>query len=328
MRVYRNELQIGPGHILYDYIMSIEERARYAASEMYDVRRYEHCNNAKIANWCQTAIACAELDPIAQPELYSEYHETLVRNMYMQYGSAVEEYVNIEIDNGALPPPMGYRISVQETNGNTRPDYVIRDVAAGGDTVAWLDLTSRQSVRHIFRKDGVGWRRTPFVAELFYSPLILSNISTAGDYSIAQRAALNSAIRRQEMRQRLLTEHMVRCANKALGRLYSVLKRVTGNPHAVMSAAQIARVFEEEFHCGLLRIYNHQQIVKGILAEYMTAHRNYYHATARYVIFTFYSQIHSCKNDAMRYVRDSYMESGDYVTGEALERFFAQMEAE
>lgn len=325
MRVYRNDLPIDPGHPLYDYIMSIEERARYAAAEMYDVRRYEHSNNVKIANWCRTAIACADLDPIDQPELYREYHDILVRNMYTQYGYAVEEYVNLEINNGALPPPWGYRISIQEVHGSTRPDYVIRNEAAGGDTVAWLDLTSTQSAGHIFQKAGSGWRRSSFVAELFYSPLILSNINMAGNYSIAQRASLNSAIRRQETRQRLLTEHMVRCTNKALGKLYGVLRRVTGNPHAVMSAAQIAQVFEQEFRCSLLSIYNHQQIVKGILTEYMTAPQNYYHATARYVIFNFYSQIRSRKNDAMRYVRDSYVQNGDYVTGEALERLFADM---
>lgn len=158
------------------------------------------------------------------------------------------------------------------------------------------------------------------MAELFYPALNLSNISTAGDYSIAQRARLNSAIRRQETQQRLLIEHMVRCANKALGRLYSVLRRVPGNPHSAVNAAQIAGIFEEEFHYDLTRIYNHQQIVKGILVEYMKAPQNYYHATARYVIFNFYSEIQSRKGDAMRYVRDSYANSSVYITGEELER--------
>lgn len=126
LRVYHNASGIGPGDNLYDYIESIEKRACFAAGQMYDVNRFEHSANVKIGNWCKTAIACANLDPIAQPELYSEYHDILIRNMYTQYGYAVEEYVNIDINGGALPPPPGYRISTQESHGSTRPDYVIR----------------------------------------------------------------------------------------------------------------------------------------------------------------------------------------------------------
>ncbi len=328
MKVYRNEWNIGQGHPLYDYIASIEELARNAAREMYDVRKYEHSDNVKIANWCKTAILCAELDPIIQPELYSEHHDILVRNMYTQYGYAVEECVNIEIQNGSWLPPPGYTISTQETHGGTRPDFVIRCVTddARNGPVAWLDLTSIKSSGHIFQKSGSGWRTTPFVAELFYSPLSLSNISMAGDYSIAERARLNSAIRRQETQQRLLIEHMVRYTNKALGTLYSELRRiVNGDPRNVISRSQIAEVFETEFHYNLRGIYNHQQIVKGILVEYMTAPQNYYHATARYIIFNFYSEIHSRKADAMRYVRDSYVGNSLYVTGEELERYFAEL---
>lgn len=208
MRVYHNALDIGPGDCLYDYIESIEKRACFAAGQMYDVNKFEHSANVKIGNWCRTAIECANLDPIAQPELYSEYHDILIRNMYTQYGYAVEEYVNIDINCGALPPPPGYRISTQESHGSTRPDYVIRSNpgTSEGEVQAWLDLTSAQSSGHILRKVGAGWRNTPFVAELFYPSLNLSNISTAGDYSIAQRARLNSAIRKQETQQRQLIE--------------------------------------------------------------------------------------------------------------------------
>lgn len=327
MRVYQNKLGIGPGHPLYDYIVSIEERAHYAAEQMYDVSRYAQSTNAKIANWCRTAIMCANLDPIAQPELYSEHHDILVRKMYMQYGYAVEEYVNIEINSGALQPPCGYRISSQESHGSTRPDYVIRRSAGveRDDFQVWLDLTSQKSSRHILKKAGAGWRSKSFVAELFYSPLILSNISMAGNYSIAQRAQLNSAIRRQEMRQRQLTEYMVCCVDKALGKLYSILKRRTGSAQNAISIAQIALIFEKEFKQSLVSIYNHQQIVKGILVEYMAASRTCYHNTVRYILFGFYSSISSKKADAMRYVRDSYVGNNIYVTGEELEQQCAEL---
>lgn len=324
----RNVLNIGQGDPLYDYVESIEKLARYAAREMYDVRKYEHSDNVKISNWCKTAIACAQLDPINQPELYSEQHDILVRNMYTQYGYAVEEYVNIAIQNGNLPPPRGYTISIQETHGSTRPDFVIRNVTnpARGDTPAWLDLTSIKSAGHIDKKLGTGWRKMPFVAELFYSPLNLSNISMAGDYSIAERARLNSAIRRQELQQRQLIGHMVRCTNQALGTLYSELRRITsGDPRNAIGLPHIAEVFEKAFNCDLKHTGNHQQIVKSILAEYMTAPQNYYHATARYVIYYFYSNTRSNKAAAMRYVRDSYVGNGLYVTGEELERRFAEL---
>lgn len=330
MEIHRNELNIGQGHPLYDYITSIEDLARYAAREMYDVRKYEHSGNVKISNWCKTAIACAELDPINQPELYNEYHDMLVRNMYTQYGYAVEEYVNIAIQNGNLPPPRGYTISIQETHGSTRPDFVIGRVTDSGknETLAWLDLTSIHSSGHIRRKSGTGWQRTPFVAELFYSPLNLSNISMAGDYSIAERAHLNSAIRRQELQQRQLIRHMVNCTNKALGILYPVLKLEDENgrdPRKAIKLPHIAEVFQKAFNCDLGRTGNHQQIVKSILAEYMTAPQNYYLSTAKYVIYYFYSKTHSNKAAAMRYVRDSYVGNGLYVTGEELERRYAEL---
>lgn len=321
-------MNIGQGDSLYNYIASIEDLARYASREMYDVKKYAHMDNVKIANWCETAIRCAELDPINQPELYSEQHDILVRNMYTQYGYAVEEYVNIAVQNGNLPPPPGYEISTQETHGDTRPDFVIRRVTDSGknETLAWLDLTSMQSSGHIRQKRGRGWYTTPFVAELFYSPLILSNISMAGEYSIAERAHLNSAIRRQELQQRQLIGHMVRCTNQALGTLYSEFRRITsGNPRNAIGLPHIAEVFQKAFNCDLEHTGNHQQIVKSILAEYMTAPQNYYHATARYIIYYFYSDTRSNKAAAMRYVRDSYVGNDLYVTGEELERRFAEL---
>lgn len=344
MRIRSNLPNFGPGDPLYEYIQSIERLAEYAAREMYDVKKYADSRNVKIANWCKTAIMCAELDPIDQPELYSEYHDILVRKMYTQYGYAVEEYVNIAIGNGELSPPQGYAITLQETHGGTRPDFVIRQNDSSGKStmIAWLDLTSSRSAGHIWQKSGNGWRNMPVVAELYYSPLSLNNVSMAGDHSIAARAHLNSAIRRQEVGQRRLIEHMVNCTNKALGTLCEVLDS-TGNsqqvnpqqmkpqqmkPQQVKSQhetrAAIAVLFERMFQHDLMSIHNRQQIVKGILVEYMTSPNNYYHDRARFLLLTVYAEIHSKKSDAMRYVRDSMMVSSPYVTGGAYERCLAE----
>ncbi len=299
--------------------MSIEDAAHFAANEMYDINNYiKLVDVIKIYNWCHTAKRCIEIDPLNDPELYSEEHDILVRKMYVQYGYAVEEFVNINIQAGKLPPPRGYDITIQETHGSTRPDFVIRqDTPSGKKTVAWLDLTSQNSLDHINKKIGAGWKNTPFVAELSYPPLILSNIAISGDYSIAQRAALNSAIRQQEMRQRLLNEYMVKCTDKALGTMYSELIRPRNN----VNIHYIALVFEQAFRYSLMHKSNHQQVVKGILVEYVTGYNSYI-STARYIIFNYYSDIHSRKSDAMRYVRDSYANSNPYIYGSDLDSYF------
>ncbi len=318
MRIHNNTLGIGQGNDLYNYIEAIEELACDAADAMYNIIEFKKLNNIKIHNWCMTAERCATIDPLSNPDLYAEEHDILVRKMYVQYGYAVEEYVNIQIEAGIPPLLAGYEITIQETHGSTRPDFVIKqNTPSGQKTVAWLDLTSQHSVDHIKNKIGAGWKNTPFVAELFYPPLNLSDISISGNYSIAQRAYLNSAIRRQEMNHRLLIEHMVNCTNKALGKLYGELRRPVNNVNS-----HVAWVFERAFNCDLLRINNHQQIVKGILVEYMTAPRNYYHATARYILFNFYSIIHSRKSAAMAYVRDSYIQKDPYLRGAELDRYF------
>ncbi len=325
MRIHNNTLGIGQGNYLYDYIKSIEELACNAADEMYNIIEFKNLNNKKIHNWCMTAESCATIDPLLTPDLYAEEHDILVRKMYVQYGYAVEEYVNIQIKAGILSPPAGYEITIQEIHGSTRPDFVIKQNAPSGqETVAWLDLTSQHSVDHIKNKIGTGWKNTPFVAELFYPPLNLSNISTSGNSSIAQRAYLNSAIRRQEMNHRLLIEHMVNCTNIALNELYGELSRSVNK----VNTTGIAKIFQAKFNCNLICIYNYQQIVKGILVEYMTAPRNYYHATARYILLNFYPTIHSRKSAAMAYVRDSYIQKDIYAKGAELDRYFEQRQPE
>lgn len=323
--MYNNALNLSSNDALYNYIVAIEELARTGAKELYDVNRFSGFDNVKIRNWCDTAIRCATLDPIAAPEEYSEEHDTLVRNMYTQYGYAVEEYVNIGVIGGDLPIPAGYTITAQETHGNTRPDFVIRQdnppPGSRDNTVAWLDITSSGSSGHINKKCGSGWQNVPFVAELFYPPLTLSTISTTGDYSIAQRARLNSAIRRQEMRQRLLTEHMSECTNNALGTLYEILRS-----NQIPSLSEIANEFSKSFKLSFDGFYNYQQIVKSILSEYMYAPRNYYHSTARFILYHFYQQIRSCKPAAMRYISESYRaNSSPYLTGAELDAYLDEL---
>lgn len=309
LKVTQNELNIDQGDSLYDYIESIEKRARYAAKEMYDIIKYEHSDNIKIANWCQTAIKCVEHNPMTS---HVPDNKPL---LYAQYGYAVEEYVNIEIRSGNLPPPRGYKISLQETHGSTRPDFVIKRKigAARDETLAWLDLTSENSSGHINQKSGIGWQKAPFVAELFYPPLKLDKIGIVGRHSIGKRAHLNSAIRRQTVQQRGLNRHMVCCTNKALARLSS---------QKTISRPQIAEAFEREFHYPLKNIKNRQQIVRGILKKYIADSQSNYPTKANYIISEFYSEIRTRETDSMQYVRDSYAANNLYITGEEPGRYF------
>lgn len=59
----------------------------------------------------------------------------------------------------------GLSIHLQETNGNTRPDVVLKK---GETDVAWLDLTASESKGHILKKSGGGWSSRPHVYEITY----------------------------------------------------------------------------------------------------------------------------------------------------------------
>lgn len=75
----------------------------------------------------------------------------------------------------------GLSVSQQVTSGHTRPDIVVKD---SDFTVAWMDITSLGSKEHIFSKSGSGWRNNPFIYEIMYDQLKLSEIMMSDDNEI------------------------------------------------------------------------------------------------------------------------------------------------
>jgi len=67
-----------------------------------------------------------------------------------------------------------FTVVMQETNGNTRPDVVLKD---GSKSLAWYDITSEKSRGHIFEKDGAGWKTMPYVAEITYPAVTAETVA-------------------------------------------------------------------------------------------------------------------------------------------------------
>jgi hypothetical protein len=97
--------------------------------------------------------------------------------LHAAYGYAVEKSVTDEFRslNGLLPP--AWRPRSQVTHGMTRPDFVLDDHT--GER-AWLDVTSANSMGHIFKKAGSGWKTKDYVFEIVYTPLDLGTILRDG----------------------------------------------------------------------------------------------------------------------------------------------------
>ena len=93
------------------------------------------------------------------------------------YGSAVEEYINIEVRSISYPHSSEFLVILQKREEGTIPDIRIslKHSDKHGNPliteVAWLDVTSEKSICHIHKKKGSGWDEMPIVAEIVYPPL-------------------------------------------------------------------------------------------------------------------------------------------------------------
>ncbi|MDE7280716.1 MAG: hypothetical protein K2N36_03120 [Ruminiclostridium sp.] len=89
-----------------------------------------------------------------------------------RYGYAIEQYVNEHISSH--PYADEFSVSTQSRRGQTIPDIV---VSSRGEEIAWVDITSENSVCHIYKKKGGKWTTAPVVIELAYPALTFSQIS-------------------------------------------------------------------------------------------------------------------------------------------------------
>ncbi|WP_437758526.1 eCIS core domain-containing protein [Sorangium sp. So ce1389] len=94
---------------------------------------------------------------------------------FARYGYAVETIATGTLESHNINP---YRFRFQVAHGHTRPDIVVVD---GEDReVAWIDITSEGSAGHIEKKQGAGWQRRDYVAEVRYDrPTPADLLSTA-----------------------------------------------------------------------------------------------------------------------------------------------------
>lgn len=146
------------------------------------------------ALWKDTAALLMADREGEEPE---DLNETNVARRFAsaRYGYAVEAYANALIPGrqGDLPP--GYAITIQGGRGMTRPDIIVAN--AIGVEVGWFDITSANSLGHIDRKVGDGWRTKPYVAEITYVPFNINSLATSGAGIGVRVAARNAAQRRR-----------------------------------------------------------------------------------------------------------------------------------
>lgn len=173
---------------LVEYCLRIHQKAEEGAQVLYCLSNIECSSVPKYKQWYSVATNFPSLHT---DEAVNRYNVSFAA---ANFGSAVEEYVNLSI-NISIPPPQGYtaRLQVPQPSG-TIPDIVLYDSA--GKEIAWLDLTNEGSFDHISHKSGDWKNARDFVAEIFYSNFDPSNIvdddqSTIASHSIRrmQRAA-------------------------------------------------------------------------------------------------------------------------------------------
>jgi hypothetical protein len=109
--------------------------------------------------------------------------------LHTTFGYAIESLACMQLTDA---PPPGVELVLQATRGATRPDIVVKE---NGADIAWLDITSNASYGHIFKKQGGGWRRVPYVSEVFYPALDPNSLGVGGG-GVKQEGELLAALAR------------------------------------------------------------------------------------------------------------------------------------
>lgn len=193
-----NTLSPSEDEVISDFASELMKLTQSLADELYNIDNFKDSENAKFEEWVEAAEDF--LKSGNAPEF-----------IYARYGYAVEEYVNLQVLSKKILPPRGYRIRLQVTHGNTRPDIVILN--QDSVEIAWMDITSVKSRKHVLRKAGNWSTARSFVAELLYDDLDLSQITTSG--SIASNRAPRIMRAARLMNNRLM-RHLVECMERAL----------------------------------------------------------------------------------------------------------------
>lgn len=264
---------------LLDYVNELAEMVESAATELYLIKNWENTGNAKFNQWVESANKY--LGSHNDPQFFEAH-----------YGYAVEEYVNLHIDSGTPAVPNGYKVKTQVTHGGTRPDIVI---FKGNTEIAWLDITSERSVRHIYGKD-CSWKTArPFTAELSYPDFDRSQISTGGG-GVAARALANSIVRRDAVFQRTLMAYLASQMNYVIGIL------IHGKN---ISQKEVAECIEERFELRFNVNYKHP-IIKSMLLLYKECNDASHKQDAIDFLSNFYKETKRNQSAAMFYIARSF----------------------
>lgn len=281
IEVFKNENNIfGTNIDLHNTIQTIFSIMIRAADTAYNQSALQ-TSNPKQNNWF-TAI-----------EAYFSGQTVLFMNAI--YGYAVEELVNIQLSSPAYNRLYSYRVLLQVTHGSTRPDIVLKD--RYDREVAWLDITSENSVGHISGKVGSGWQTTPFVAELLYPVLDLTKLRTSDDATIGARAHALSTFRLRSVFQNNVESFFYFNFVNAM----ELLRNVSG-----VSPPSVALAIENKFNLAF-PVNNKHAAIKSMLKRFIANHP--YSNTAeicRELLAIFYSQTKQNKPAADEYILKSY----------------------
>lgn len=279
-----------------DYVSLLQAEVEAAAERVYSIHNFANSSCRKFKQWYDAAISFLATG-------------CGVNFLEANYGSAVEEYVNLQIRNGTPALSSGYRAHLQVTYGGTRPDITITN--RGGREIAWLDITNQGSIGHVNDKAGNWQTGRDFIAELLYPDFDASQIVT-GDSGIASRAAVNSIMRRASEHERAIKRHLVEKMNNVLGNL---TERISHGERIFMS--DVARSVEGYFNAQFRSSYKHP-IIKSLLQIYSECYDEGYgvfHAEdAQDCMRVLYSQTSQCKSKALSFIEESLNRSNPYIS--------------
>lgn len=275
---YNNVLE--DGCPLYPAVEEIETLVIRASQTIYNISAL--CNtNPKFYQWIYSA----------QKYIY----ENIIDNfIYARYGYAVEEYTNLNMFK--INFLAGYTYNLQENRGGTRPDIIIyKKEGDESKEIAWLDITSENSVGHIKRKAGAGWDKAPFVAELLYPSLNLNEINVGGD-GIGWRAASLSAVRCSDKERRRLLQFMINCTDKVL----------IESHNRVVYYNELITLFSQAFNYNFRNVIFPHGAINSILNKYINCDMGSYTNTAAEFINYFYKNHRQRGSTANRIIAESY----------------------
>ena len=262
-----------------------------AARNLYRINNFSNSTIVKFKQWYKTAVDF--LDNRSPNNFISAY-----------YGYAVEEYVNLKIATGTPSVPVGYKVRLQVTHGNTRPDIVI--LRNDGTEIAWLDITNQSSLGHISYKAGNWQNGRSFIAELLYPDFDLSKIER-GSESIASHVIPLSIVRQAAEHERLLMRHLTHKMDAVFLELTQYTRR-----EKIISQVDVAGCIERRFGVLFINNYKHP-IIKSMLKLYINCGDAYYRADAYFCLNGLYKTVGQNKSAAMSYIEESCNALDPYI---------------